>query len=577
MVYPDDEYMFEKREVFMWSQRLYNKEVFDSLVGEGLSDVFSTIIANRNNGIADKEGAGKYAERSMKHFAKPYETAGMQKAVEVVKKAATENSTVAIFGDYDVDGITSATICTFLLQELNCTVCTYLPERIGDGYGLNDTSVLNFIKMMDDSKLTPDLVMVLDCGTSSDPQIKLIKAKWNCKVVVVDHHIADEKTLSISADALVNPRMNDSHPFCTAGLAFQLARAILGKKISDRYAAYAAIGTVADVCMMQGSNRILVHNGIEALKKLEDPGLAALLSACSIKVDKMDEDTIGFVIGPVLNSSGRLTSPMQSYNLLIAGDRVRANDLAMKLVALNERRKEEQKKIMDSVELHVARSNRSSIVAIGEWHTGIVGIVAGHLSEKYGKPVLCFGKDENGKIAGSGRSRAGIHIKEAMDDCSEMFLRYGGHELAAGATLKPEYADKAADLFDTAVKKQMERTNYKVTGPYFDVLLTTAQFRMVNNAFCERLARIGPFGQENHKPVFRVDGVTCKLAAAWASNKGGNVILSENDMDTFAMVPDIDKKLHGRRLDILFTVERSFKDAHIWSLKIQHARLAGAS
>jgi single-stranded-DNA-specific exonuclease len=563
----------------MWTQRLYNAELAQKLTKEGVLESFATIIAGRDNGIVEKTDIGKYAAKNLKDIDKPYNTAGMEKAVKIVKKTATNAKCAVIFGDYDVDGITSSVICTKMLFELGFErIVTYLPNRIDDGYGLNDASIKNFINKINAVAAVPELIMILDCGTSSEKQIRVLKSTWNVPIIVVDHHIIEEADFSKSADAVVNYRLNDSHPFCTAGSMYQFARAALKPFDSQKYIMHAAIGTVADVCMMQGSNRIIVHNGIAVLKNTDDCGLSSLLSACNINRSKIDEDTIGFSIAPVLNAAGRLADPMVAYELLTCIDSADANRLSYDLVATNERRKDLQREIIKSVEYSIKdqMKGKDSIVAIGDWHGGIVGIVAGQLAEKHNVPVICFGRDENGRITGSGRSKTGIHIKKAMDNCSELFSRYGGHEQAAGATLKPECIDTAWDLFDAAVKKQISENKIEKTGTPYDVKIDISQFRMINTSFCERLAMIGPFGQENRKPIFRVDGITCKSAYAWSSNKGGGVVFQENDIDSFAMVPDVDKILGGKRVDILFTIERSFKDSIEWSIKVQNARLAGA-
>jgi single-stranded-DNA-specific exonuclease len=563
----------------MWTQRLYNHGVATTLTENGMLDIFSTIVAGRNNGIADKSGVGEYAAKKLSGLEPPYATGGMKKGVEAVRKILKAGGrNVAIFGDYDVDGITSSRICARMMLEAGFgKTMVFLPNRVDDGYGLNELSVTNFINKLTIQGFKPDLVMVLDCGTSSNIHVKKIKETYGVSVVVVDHHIIEEGEFSSAADAVINPRLENSHPFCTAGLMLQFARALLKKSFTHaRYIAYAALGTVADVCFMQGSNRIIVYHGLQELKKTEDGGLVALMSACGVNREKIDEDTIGFSLAPTLNASGRLSDPMISYELVASDDFVSASDTAMRLSTLNDRRKGMQREIIESIEKKIEHgmAGRKSIVAVGNWHVGIVGIVAGQLAEKYHVPVLCFGTDEKGKITGSGRTKTGIHIKEVMDDCSEMFLRYGGHEMAAGATLNPDYAERAWDLFDAAVRRQLQKTGAKDAGIVYDFQLTLSQFRTINQAFCEKLALIGPFGQGNERPIFRVDGVKCKSVYDWKSGKGGQIIFNENDMDAFAMVPDLAKKVYGKRVNILFTIEKSFKDDVSWSIRVLHAQMS---
>jgi len=563
----------------MWTERLYNTGLSANLAENGVLNVIAQILAGRDNGISGKDDIGAYAAKKLGSMASPRATAGMEKAAKVVRETVKNGgNNVAVFGDYDVDGITSSRICSQMLIEAGFKkVSVYIPNRIDDGYGLNDTSIDNFFTKMELHGFTPDLVMVLDCGTSSDKQVRGIKERWkNVPVVVVDHHIVDEKEFSASADVVVNPRLNDSHPFCTAGLMYQFARELLKKEfIHEKYAAHAAIGTIADVCFMQGSNRTLAHHGLNALKTTTDIGLSALLSSANINRDKIDEGTVGFNLAPALNASGRLSDPMLSYGLLASKDTSEAQDMARRLIVLNNKRKEMQQEIIGEIESRIGKEigSRKSIVAIGKWHVGIVGIVAGHLAEKYRVPVLCFGIDENGKCTGSGRTKTGINIKKAMDGCSEIFVKYGGHEMAAGATLNKNYAEKAWDLFDASVRRLLaENTGKGVEGVTYDVQLSLTQFRNINMAFCEKLNMIGPFGSGNEKPIFLVEGVKCKSVYEWKSGKGGQLSLAENDMEAYAMVPELAKKVYGKRIDILFSIERSFKDDVIWALRIIHAR-----
>jgi single-stranded-DNA-specific exonuclease len=559
-----------------WELKPYDHKIKNELMDGGLLELFSLVLSNRNNGISQKSDITRYTACSLDDIDNPEDLQDMKKTSDIIREKIGGNA--IIFGDYDVDGVSSSFMARRLLRHLGyADIKVFLPHRTRDGYGLNDNSVYNFNELT--KNMSVDLIMVLDCGTSNRGHVESIRELHkNARFVILDHHIVVGEDLSSNADTVVNPRLNDAHPFCTGGLVYQLARQMLGDKLPViEYLPYAALATVADVCHMQGANRIIVKNGLEMMGDMEDIGLKSLMKIAEINASECTEEDLGFMIGPMINAAGRLWESTAALKLLEAKSQSEAESMAQNLKAINDKRKEMQKQIVKEAEEKISRGikGRNTILVHGDWNIGIVGIVAGRLAEKYMMPTLCLGKSENGDIVGSARSKGAVHLKNAMDDCSHIFLRYGGHEQAAGATLDPAHLDDAWDEFDAAVTRQMKAKGMKSMPILYDAGIDHKLLRHVNDMFCKKLELMGPFGSGNPRPVFLIPSVTCDDVKEWVSNKGGFVKLKETDMECFAMVPNVKSKLAGKRVDLLCSIVKSFKDDVDWSIKILNARLSG--
>jgi len=544
-----------------------------NLESDGVLDFFATILANRDNAVTNKKDIVAHVNGSVKEIDDPYDLENMQKAVELLKSTGGK---ALVFGDYDVDGVTSTFMARKALRALGYDdVKSFIPKRNRDGYGLNDKSVGNFMEITVGMEF--DMFVILDCGSSSNKHIKEIRKNWpEAKVVIFDHHLIEDDTFSSDADAVVNPRMGGKHPFCTGGLMLQLARALFDKEECMEYYPYGALATVADVCTLQGSNRMIVKAGLEVIRRKCDMGLSKLFEVQGKDMKKCSSEDIGFAIAPMINAAGRISDATIALKALEETDEEKAEELAQELFALNKHRKDIQAEIFLKVEETIGGSigNRKSILIHGDWNPGVVGIIAGQLADRYSCPVLCLGRGPDGSIKGSARSRTGINVKEVMDDCKQIFLRYGGHEQAAGATLNPDYADTAWDLFDQSVKKHMAKKGMDSIPIMYDVEISDRLLAKMNDGFCERLEAFAPFGNGNSRPVIRANGVKCKRVHEWSSGKGGFVHLDKISLDTFAMVPKVKEKLDGKRLDILFTIERSFMKEGGWAVRIQNAKLS---
>ena len=561
-----------------WKQKPFDPDKRDALEADGILPLFATILANREAPIFKKADIADFVECPLANLPDPESIAGIADA-SVLLGTGDHNHAV-IFGDYDVDGVSSSYMMRRVLKQLGVAkVDIFLPERMKDGYGLNDQSVRRFLSLT--KGMGVDLVLALDCGSSSRSQISAIKKDIpDANVIVVDHHIVSENEFSDNAEAVVNPRISGSDPFCTGGLVYMLAR---NMAMDDGLLPYAALATVADVCELQGANRILVKQGLEAFKHCRDVGIMELFNVSEVDPAKCASEDIGFKIAPMINAAGRIGLATTALKALESPNRDVAVEVADKLRGLNDTRKRIQGEIVSQVEQNLSKiRGKASILAQDDsWHIGIVGIVAGKLAEAHRCPVLCFGRTEKG-ITGSARSQGGVHIKEVLDDCSEMFERYGGHEQAAGATLKPEYLDNAAEIFDRAVIRHMQARGLKAAPVLYDAELDSRFAQMLANkakisSICDRIEALGPFGNCNERPVLRANGLKCKAVYPWKSNKGGFIKFERIALDCYANVPDLKEKIEGKRVDVLFKFEKSFKDEGGWAIRVERARIADVS
>jgi single-stranded-DNA-specific exonuclease len=556
----------------MWKMKDIDGDRKKALEEDGMMEFFATILSNRDNGVRSKSDAVKHAMCEEKHMESPKNLANMEKAAKIVKETGGK---ACIFGDYDVDGVTSTYMARKMFRDLGYEeVKSFIPQRDEDGYGLNDKSVENLIKST--AGMEFDIILVLDCGSSSKNHINVIRERWpNAKIVVVDHHLIEDENFSSNADAIVNPRIGDSHPFCTGGLMMQMARLLFDKEKQREYFPYGAMATIADVCVLQGTNRIMVSIGLEEIKKTKDIGIRKMFEVANKNIDKCTVEDIGFSIAPMINAAGRISNANIALMTLEEKDDKRAESLANELHCLNEQRKDIQKDIFQKVSEQIGeRGTRKSILVCGDWNPGVVGIVAGQLAERYSCPAICFGKGKDGSIKGSARSKEGINIKEVMDSCNEMFSRYGGHEQAAGASLKDEYEDRAWDIFEEAVVKYMETKGMNYIPTLYDVEITPRMMSKIDDKFCERLDAFAPFGNGNERPVIRVNGIMCHTVHEWSSGKGGFIKMDKVNMDAYAMVDGLKDKMQGKVVDILFTIERSFMEEGKWAIRVQKAKMS---
>ena len=419
---------------------------------------------------------------------------------------------ITVIGDYDADGISSSVILKRTVVALGGRCTVFLPSRWKHGYGLNDKTMADLMARFAWKK--PDMVFVLDCGSSSEEHIAALKAAGIGKIAIIDHHIIARDTMSLSADAHVNWReFGTAQNMCAAGEVFQVCRLALSRAGLDwKWALpFAAMATVGDAVPVSGDNRIIVRNGADyrMMSNSGSPGLTALITnKCKGGVS---QKALSFYVVPRINAAGRMDSPDAALEFLLEEDQGCANKLMLSLEYTNNERKVIQDIIFRSgVKTIEERGAQPSCVFLHDatWNIGVVGISCSQMVDRYGVPAMMFGTF-GGKIKGSGRSIPGINLKAILDECGdEVFERYGGHEMACGATVRNGMFDEAKKRFSAAIEK-LGAGKMIVHIPEYDMdLEPSAVTHDLGNALFEQLYPYCP--TSNPEPVFRLQGGTAK-------------------------------------------------------------------
>lgn len=456
----------------------------------------------------------------------------MDKAAARILRAVDEEEPIVIYGDYDVDGVTATALLYEYLRGMGASVRCMLPSREGEGYGLSDKAIETL------AAKGCKLIVTVDNGISAAPQAARAK-ELGIDLVITDHHLPPD-TLPDAA-AVVDPaRPDDESPFKAlsgAGVAFKLCAALAGcapDEMLDFCGDLAAIGTVADVMPLTGENRTLVKAGLNALRNTERPGLAALLEIAGLEPEQLTADSISFALSPRLNAAGRMGSAGLALRLLLCEDEEDARRIAGELNTLNIERQAAERAIMEQVEAELAARpallHQRILVLWGEgYHPGVVGIVASRLTERYGRPVMLITlSGEEGK--GSGRSVPGINLHAAIAACSHLLLRYGGHALAAGLSLRRENLEP----FRAAINDWAARNHPVLTPPplRLDAPVRLAELEL---EAVRSLGYLAPCGSGNPDPLFLIEDVL--LDGVWPISEGRHIRLRlRQDEQTFTAV-----------------------------------------
>ena len=475
------------------------------LTAAGYPCLVSAVLASR--GIATAEEAAAFLEHEQRLTYSPFLMADMDKAVERVQRALADHERIAVFGDYDVDGITATCILVDYLQSRGADVLHYIPRRIEDGYGLSVDAIEGLYRK------GTRLLITVDCGITGVEEVDFANS-LGMDVVVTDHHECKE-TLP-RAVAVVDPHRPDcGYPFkhlAGCGVALKLALALGGpdreEALFSRYCTLAAIGTVADVMQMSGENRTIVSRGLAAIEHSDFIGLHALLKEAGLAGREITSVQIGFVLAPRINAAGRMGAADKAAELLLCSDPEAAERMAKELCALNRERQNVEQTIYSQAEEMIARlpdRDRSALVLeSSRWHQGVVGIVASRLSEKYSRPSFMIHLNgDTGK--GSCRSWGGFNLFAALENCKDLLLGFGGHELAAGFTIEeaniPAFRERMNDY-----ARSFQGGAAPVSVLDVDVAITHPS--AVTLEELEALSALEPYGSGNARPVFCLLGAT---------------------------------------------------------------------
>ena len=458
----------------------------------GYSEKFIRLLIER--GIDTQEKADKFFNFDPKQLHDPMLLKGMPEAVERLHDAINRKQRVLIIGDYDADGICATAILYKYLLTQRVRTSYFLPERDADGYGLN----VDLVGRLHE-KFHPDLLITVDCGISCPEEIKYAQS-LGIDCIVTDHHAIPEQTPNCIC---VDPKFKDqAYPFddlCGAGVALKLVQAMEGLETAQKYFDICAIATVADIVSLTDENRVIVHHGLKMLNEGTVPGITALARACNIR-GAIKSGDISFRLGPKINASGRMGNAKRGLDVILEQDEMRLDRIVKNLLYMNTKRQELCTVIFNEcvqlIEAEGLQGDSAIVVAKPEWESGVLGIVAVRLAEKYGKPCLVLGgKGEVYK--GSGRSIPGIHLVECITKAAEYLSTFGGHAMAAGMSLPVANFEQFRALFQKIVSEAIAVQTTE-NCKYYDFEIGQDE---LNEKFFAEVAMLEPTGCGNPAPV----------------------------------------------------------------------------
>lgn len=480
----------------------------------------------------------------------------MDKAVQRIEAALTSGETIAVYGDYDVDGITSTCLLSSYLESRGAHVIPYIPDRLTEGYSLN-TDAITRLRLKG-----ARLLVSVDCGITNQKEVQFAKG-IGMDVIITDHHECKEEIPP--AVAVVNPHRPDCpYPFkhlAGVGVALKLVLALTPPEhreaVLNRYADLAAIGTVADVMSITDENRAIVTLGLALLARPNRPGLQMLIRECGLEDKVISSTSIGFTLAPRLNAAGRMGCPLVAAELLLTNDPQQGAVLAQTLCDLNRERQLIEQNIftqcLELLEAHPELAEHAIILADHSWHQGVVGIVASRLSERFGVPTFMICLDEEAHGKGSCRSYGEFNLFRALEDCSDLLEGFGGHELAAGFTIAEDQIVPFRKKMQQ-IAAQWQASQQISSSLQVDAVLDDASLLTLENVV--DLQQLEPYGTGNSQPVFVLNGVS--VVSITPVGKGRHtklrVLVGDTSFDAilFSCPPEDTGLQAGARADLAF-------------------------
>ena len=477
-----------------------DRELVDRLVEEtSLPASIIRILANR--GLTAPETIDRFLNPSLSELKDPFLMAGMEAGIERVIEALYKNERILIYGDYDVDGITATSLLYLVLNKLGANVDFYLPNRLTEGYGLSKDGI-DLAK-----KQGVGLIVTVDTGITALDEVQYALT-LGIDVVITDHH---EAGVSIpGATAIINPkqpRCDYGGELSGVGVAYKFAQALYRRLNQDdselhEHLDLVALGTSADIVPLVGENRILTKFGIRQIARTTKPGIKSLAFVSGLMGKEIGTGQVVFILAPRLNAIGRLGDARAAARLLSTRDERLASEIARKLDSENKRRKEIDEQTLNEAldQMHEVvnlEADRAIVLAREGWHQGVIGIVASRLVEKYHLPTIMIAiHDGEGK--GSARSIPGFHLCEALKECEDLLIRYGGHKYAAGLSIKPE---NIAEFRERFKKVSIDNLTREDTTPKLSIDLEI-ELTDVSDEFVRTIEEFSPFGPQNMRPIF---------------------------------------------------------------------------
>lgn len=537
-----------------WKYKELDEERIDEIVKKfDVPELLATVLVNR--GIVDDEEIRVFLNPTRSDFHDPYLMPDMEIAVERIIKAIDNQEKVIIYGDYDVDGITSITVLKKFLKTCGLEADYYIPNRLSEGYGLNKAAI-DYIK---EKEYT--LIITVDCGISGIEEIEYANS-LGIETIVTDHHEPMEVLPPAVAIVDLKRKDNDTYPFKSlagCGVVFKLTQALgmrlgIDEKEYLKYLDIVCVGTISDIVPLVDENRVIAKLGLKLVEVTRNPGLKALLNASGYKV--VNSNTISFGIAPRINACGRMGYEEEALKLFLTENLVQASEITERLNKYNRDRQEIEKNIYDEAIKMMEKedSNAQSIVlGSNNWHHGVIGIVSSKITEIYFKPsiLICF-EGEDGK--GSGRSIPGFDLHEALAETAKYLEKYGGHEMAVGLSLKKNNFNRFKEAFEKYVEEK------DITGivPIIEIDKQIS-LKDIDSNIVKQLDLLEPFGEANRRPIFVYKNL--KIDSIRALSDGKHLKMTLKDGNTivnaigFNMGQLSKEYMIGDRIDVVGTLE----------------------
>lgn len=502
--------------------QIENERVEELQKKYNINKLLATILVNR--GIIEEKQIEKFLNPKRSDFYDPYEMPDMGIAVKRIVKAIENKEKTIIYGDYDVDGITSVTVLKSFLEERGLEVAEYIPNRLEEGYGLNKNAVEEIAKQ------GYKLMITVDCGISAIEEVKYAN-EFGIETIVTDHHEPGNELPK--AIAVVDAKRKDNkYPFrnlAGVGVVFKLIQAIgmelkLDEKDYLKYLDIVCIGTISDIVPLVDENRVIVKLGLKLVEQTRNLGLRAILQASGYS--KIDSSTISFGVAPRINACGRMGHQEEALRLFLSKEINEVNELTQKLNEYNRLRQETEKSIYADAIMQIERdglASHSTIVVMGKnWHHGVIGIVSSKITEMYFKPSILLCEEEDyGK--GSGRSIPGFDLYEALTECNDTIEKFGGHSMAVGINVKK-------DKFEEFKQKLEQIARERHIEEIVPILKIDAQISLdeINKDMVDSLKELEPFGEENKTPLFVFKNLKIDSIRALSEGKHLKLTLKDN-------------------------------------------------
>lgn len=500
----------------IWEFAEYDKKLASDLGAYlGVSPILGALILQR--GYTDPLRAKMFLSPKLANLDDPFRLKNLRPAVLRIIEAIEKKQNILVFGDYDVDGITSTTLLVSILRLFGLNPAYFVPRRMEEGYGLSEAALERALSNND-----TDLLIALDCGTNATEAIEYINSR-GIDLIVVDHHQAKDTTAQ--NHILINPHVFDFEgapwlQLCTVGLVFKLAHGLI-KEMRNRdnkdawqinlkdYLDLVALGTVADLVPLIDENRILARNGIKRLKSTRRTGIQALIQASGIALgEEITPIDISFKLGPRINASGRVADASLPLEMMLGDNFTTCYRAACELNDINRERQDIERGVLEDAMKQIEENRLNDypciVVSNQRWHPGVVGIIAGKLSREYHRPVIVFGEEDDGFVKGSGRSVHGVDLVDCLASCVSILGSWGGHPMAVGVSVKSGHIDEFRERINQTIKEKY--------GEDIDLSpKIKINFSLDTSDVCldllNELELLHPFGEGNREPIFALKGV----------------------------------------------------------------------